>query len=228
MRAEMTQEEFNQELMCDFEASVRGAYYAEQMKFLDDNDRITDVPHDPALPVYTSWDIGLNDQSVIHYWQITRAEHRMIDCDVFRNTGLDNIIRHVKSKPYNYLAHIGPHDLAVRDYSTSKSRLAFAAALGVDFELAPNLSISDGIQAVRNGLPKCVIDRTQCYDSTEALRIYRTEYDDRRQIFRDKPFHGPESDYCDSIRYWFVAETQTSQHSLFAEPMPRSASSTVF
>lgn len=228
MRAEMTESEFKQEMLCDFEASVRGAYYADQMKFLDDNDRILDVPHDPALPVTTSWDIGLNDQTVIHYYQQTTAEVRIIDCDVFRNTGLDNIIKHLNAKPYNYISHIGPHDLAVRDYSTAKSRLAFAADLGVDFDLAPNLSISDGIQATRNLLPKCVIDRTRCYDSVEALRIYRTEYDDRKGMYRDKPFHGPESDYCDSIRYFAVSDTSTQQHSLFADPMPKAASTTVF
>ena len=115
----------------------------------------------------------------------------------------------------------------MRDYSTAKSRLAFAADLGVDFDLAPNLSIQDGIQATRNLLPKCVIDKTRCYDSVEALRIYRTEYDDRKGLFRDKPFHGPESDYCDSIRYFAVSDTQQSQHSLFGEPLKRARSSTV-
>lgn len=228
MRAEMTEPEFDQEMMCSFEASVMGAYYAEQMKLLDAQGRICSVPHDPNLPVNTSWDIGLNDQTVVHYWQRGAAEDRMIDCDVFRNTGLDNIIRQVKSKPYTYSQHIAPHDMAVRDFSTAKSRLAFAADMGVDFDLAPNLSISDGIQATRNGLPITVIDQVNCADSVEALRIYRTEYDDRRGMFKDRPFHGAESDYCDSIRYHYISDIQSQQHSLFAAPAKRPQLSTVF
>ena len=215
-------------MLCSFEASVTGAFYAEQLRFMDANERITSVPHDPNLGVWTSWDLGLDDQTVITYWQCTRAEYRMIDVDVFRNTGLDNIIRSMKTKPYNFLGHIAPHDIAVRDYSTSKSRLAFAAELGVDFDLAPRVSLQDGIQAVRNGLPKTVIDEVKCLDAIEALRIYRTEYDDRRGVFKANPFHGPESDYCDSIRYFYIADIDHQQHSLFADKMPQRVSSSVF
>ena len=228
MQAEMTKQQFEQELLCSFEASVTGAFYAEQLRFMDANERITSVPHDPNLGVWTSWDLGLDDQTVITYWQCTRAEYRMIDVDVFRNTGLDNIIRSMKTKPYNFLGHIAPHDIAVRDYSTSKSRLAFAAELGVDFDLAPRVSLQDGIQAVRNGLPKTVIDEVKCLDAIEALRIYRTEYDDRRGVFKANPFHGPESDYCDSIRYFYIADIDHQQHSLFADKMPQRVSSSVF
>lgn len=221
MRQEMSEMEWRQEMLCDFTAGVRGSYYQAELDWLEKNDRLTDVPHDPAHKVITSWDLGLDDQTVIHYWQQVGREHRMIDVDVFRNTGLEVIARHVLSQPYTYESHWGPHDIFVHEYSTNQRRVDFAADLGLDFEPNPtNISIEDGINATRVGLKKTVIDRTRCFDSIEALRIYRAEYDERRGVFRGKPFHGPESDYADSIRYYYVNEGEIRQQgSLFGGPI---------
>lgn len=220
MRAEMSEREWRQEMMCDFAAGVRGSYYQDELDFLEKSGRICEVPHDPALRVITSWDLGLDDQTVVHYWQQAGREHRMIDVDSFRNKSLSVIAKTVLMKPYIYERHNGPHDLAVREYSTGTSRFDFAASLGLEFEPnPPKASIEDGIQATRTGLRKTVIDRRACFDSIEALRIYRAEYDERRGVFRNKPFHGPESDYADSVRYYYVAEGDIQQGSLFGGPI---------
>ena len=223
MRAEMTEMEWRAEMMCDFTAGVRGAYYQHELDYLENNERITEVPHDPGLPVYTSWDLGLDDQTVIVYWQQSRVEHRIIDCDVFRNVGLGDIIKHVQSQPYQYAEHYAPHDIQVRDYTTAQSRIDFALGLGVDFTPAPNASVEDGIQATRQMLRKCVVDSTKCHDLIEALRIYRAEYDDRKGVFRNKPFHGPESDYADAVRMYAIAHHEKRQGSLFGGPIDYSA-----
>lgn len=216
MRREMSEREWRQEMLCDFAAGVRGSYYQDEIDYLEREGRITAVPHDPQLPVYTSWDLGLDDQTVIVYWQCSTVEYRIIDHDVFRNKGLQDIIKHVREKSgYQYEAHYAPHDIAVRDYTTGRSRIDFASGLGLDFEVSPNLSIEDGIQAVRSGLRRCVIDSSKCFDLVEALRIYRAEYDERRGVYRNKPFHGPESDYADAVRMFFVAHEDRKQGSLF-------------
>lgn len=222
MRAEMTKAEFEQELLCSFEAAVRGSYYADAMAFLDANDRITDVPWDPNFPCIVALDLGLDDQTVATIWQRTTAEHRMIDTKVWRNVGFDKILKELLGLPYHIGQWIGPHDLRVREYTNATSRIDFADNMGVEFEIAPNISIEDGIQAVRTLLPKCVIDRSKCFASTEALRIYRADYDERKGVFRSKPFHGPESDFADSIRYYAVTDTN-SQTSLWSTPMDYSA-----
>ncbi len=41
--------------------------------------RITSVPHDPALKVWTAWDLGIDDSTAIWFAQITRGgEWRLI------------------------------------------------------------------------------------------------------------------------------------------------------
>ena len=215
MRREMSEREWRQEMLCDFSAGVRGSYYQAEIDFLEKHDRIQDVPHDPALPVYTSWDLGLDDQTVVIYWQQGGVEYRCIEAKAYRNTGLGEIIKEVMNKPYQYEEHYAPHDIRQRDYTTAQSRVDFASGLGLDYTPAPNHSVEDGIQATRAGLRKCVIDRSHCFELIEALRIYRAEYDDRRGVFRNKPFHGPESDWADAARIFFVTHLEKRQGSLF-------------
>ena len=213
---EMSREEFEQEYLCSWTAAIKGAYYGKQMEQLEADGRITSVPWDPALQVITSWDLGIRDSTAVHYWQIAGAEHRLIDCDAFVGVGLPEIIETVRKKKYQYSQHIAPHDIKVRELGSGTSRLDIAAQLGVIFDIAPSLGIQDGIQAVRAMLPKTVIDREKCATSLEALRQYRTEYDDRRQVFRNNPLHDWSSDYADSIRYYAI--TPKSQIRFSLEP----------
>lgn len=219
---EMTPEEFEQEFMCSWSAAIRGAYYGRQIEQMERDKKIINVPHEPELPVITSWDLGIRDSTVIHYWQIAGREVRMIDCSAFTSTGLPEMIKHVSQKPYNYSQHIAPHDIRVRELGSGKSRLDIAASLGLSFDIAPQLHVQDGIQSTRNLLKRCVIDKTKCSDSLEALRQYRTEYDDKRQIFSDKPLHDWTSDYADSIRY-FAISTHNTQTSLWDDSLDYSS-----
>ena len=36
--------------------------YGNLLSDADDDGRITRVPYDPAYPVHTAWDLGINDQ----------------------------------------------------------------------------------------------------------------------------------------------------------------------
>ena len=44
-----------------------------------------------------------------------------------------------------------------------KKRLETALELGIAFEVAPKLSLEDGIEAVRKVLPNCWFDKNKCH-----------------------------------------------------------------
>src|SRR5208282_6100015 len=46
-------------------STVAGAIFATELKAARDTNRITSVPHDPALPVHTFWDLGVGDATAI-------------------------------------------------------------------------------------------------------------------------------------------------------------------
>lgn len=213
---EMAREEFEQEFLCSFTSAIKGAYYGKEMVDLEERGGITNVPHDPNLPCVSSWDLGIRDSTVCHIWQIAGSEHRLIDTIPFVGVGFPDMIKELKTRPYQYSHHIAPHDIRVRELGTGTSRLDIAAQLGINFDIAPRVGVQDGIQSVRSLLRRCVIDKDKCRDSIEALRNYRVEFDDKRRTFKNNPLHDWTSDYADSIRYYAVTPINPNQISFWS------------
>jgi hypothetical protein len=69
----------------------------------------------------------------------------------------------------------------------------------------PELSLQDGIQALRMAFPRMWFDKTQCAEGIEALKLYRREWDSDKKVFRDKPLHDWTSHAADAARYMAIA-----------------------
>ncbi len=206
-RKMMTPDEYAQEYECSFEAAVRGAYYAQEMNKAENEEppRITNIPHDARLQTYTAWDLGVADSTVIWFIQPHGRELRVIDVLKGEGVGLDWYVRKLQERDYLYAKHYLPHDVEVRELGTGKSRKEVLEGLGVRVTVCPNIPIADGIQAVRMLLPMCWFDKAKCKDGIEALRMYRRDYDEKRQEFRQAPLHDWTSHYADAFRYFAVA-----------------------
>jgi phage terminase large subunit len=203
----MSADEFAQEYECSFDAAVKGAYYAKEMNDAE-SERITSVPHDPRLQTYTAWDLGMADSTVIWFFQTVGREIRVIDVLKGEGVGLDWYVKRLQERDYLYAKHYLPHDVEVREMGTGKSRKEVLEGLGLKVDVAKNIPIADGIQAVRMLLPMCWFDRTKCKDGIEALRMYRRDYDEKRQEFRVAPLHDWTSHYADAMRYFAVAHSE--------------------
>lgn len=209
-RKMMSEDEYAQEYECSFEAAVRGAYYAKEMNEAEAGDpsRIGNVPYDPRLLVHTAWDLGVADSTVIWFVQTHGREARVIDVLKGEGVGLDWYVRQLQERAYNYGTHYLPHDVEVRELGTGKSRKEVLEGLGVRVTVCPNIPVADGIQAVRMLLPMCWFDKAKCKDGIEALRMYRRDYDDKRQEFRANPLHDWTSHYADAFRYFAVGHEE--------------------
>ncbi len=208
VRQDMDEDEYAQEYLCDWDAAVKGSYYGKQMNQAEHDGRVTQVPHDPAMLTHTAWDLGMADSTVVTYWQKhdSSGQVRCIDCDEFQNTGLTEIVAHMRTKPYNYGTHILPHDAKVRELGTGKSRVEVFRSLGVEVDIVPNTAVTDGIDATRQLLPRTWFDREKCFRLVEALKTYRSEWNDERQVYNKSPAHTWESHFADSVRYFALME----------------------
>src|SRR5262245_30685463 len=74
-RATMSDDRYEQEYECNFEAAIRGAIFASEMKKIRTDGRICALPLDPSEPVHTCWDIGKTDATAVWFFQ---AHGRMI------------------------------------------------------------------------------------------------------------------------------------------------------
>jgi hypothetical protein len=211
-RKAMTDDEYAQEYECSFDAAVRGAYYAKELNEAEEGDpsRLSSVPHDPRLLTHTAWDLGVADSTVIWFIQTVGRETRVIDVLKGEGVGLDWYARQLQERGYLYGKHYLPHDVEVRELGTGKSRKEVLAGLGIEATVCPNIPIADGIQAVRMLLPTCWFDKGRCKEGIEALRMYRRDYDDKRQEFRVQPLHDWTSHYADAFRYFAVGHREVA------------------
>lgn len=207
-RKTMSEDEYAQEYECSFEAAVRGAYYGREMNEAEEKGRLTSVQYDPRLPVHTAWDLGMADSTVIWFIQTHGVETRVIDVLKGEGVGLDWYAKELQSRPYVWGSHYLPHDVEVRELGTGKSRKEVLEGLGIRTTICPNIPVADGIQAVRMLLPTCWFDKIKCRDGIEALRMYRRDYDEKRQEFRVQPFHDWTSHYADAFRYFAVGHRE--------------------
>lgn len=206
-RAVMTQDEYQQEFECSFEAAVKGAIYANELQAAREDGRVTRVPYDPVLPVDTDWDLGVGDATAIWFTQsLKTGEIRVIDFYEGSGEGLPFYADVLKRKGYSYGQHWAPHDIQVREFTSGRSRIESAASLGIKFSIAPRHDIEDGIHAGRLIFPRCYFDAEKCKAGLEALQHYRRDYNTRLNEFKPTPVHDWASHAADAWRGFAVRQ----------------------
>ena len=200
LRKSMTQDQYDQEFECSFQAAVTGAYYGQLMAQAED--RITSVPYQPELEVQTAWDLGIGDSTAIWFFQQSGREIHCIDYYESSGEGLAHYVKVLREKPYTYSdEQIMPHDCKAKELGTGKSREEVLNSLGVKCKILPADRVEDGINACRNLIPRVWFDKDNCARGIEALCQYRKEWDDRLQVFKNRPLHDWSSHPADAFRY---------------------------
>lgn len=194
------------EYYCSFEGALLGAYFADQLALAEKDGRIGKVPWETALPVETSWDLGIGDATAIWFSQTLGREIRFIDFLQASGEGLSFFVKHLRDRPYIYtFEHLAPHDVEIRELTTGVSRKETALAqYGLRFRTIPKLPKDEQIDAARRVFSRCYFDAEKCQEGLNALRNYRKEYDHKRQSFRLTPFHDWSSDAADAFQVFAV------------------------
>lgn len=205
----MSDDLIQQEYYCSFDAGIEGAYYTKYIDRMKLRQQIGDVPWEPALPVFTCFDIGVRDSTSIIFFQVAGPTVRIIDFYEKSKEGLEHYVQVIKNKPYQYSKHIAPHDIKVREFGSGITRIEKARQLGITFTVANDTSIVDGIEAVRTLLPKCYIDSVRCAKLITALENYRQEYDNKLKVYKAQPLHDSHSHAADAMRYLAVSLPKT-------------------
>lgn len=191
-----------QEYYCSFGIGAIGAYYAKYLNHMELNDQIAMVDWEPNYPVHTAWDLGVRDSTSILMFQVIGRQVNIIDMYQNSDVGMEHYINVLQNKEYTWGKHIAPHDIQVREFTSGGlTRFEKAAQLGVQFIIAPNISIMDGIESVRTTLPRVYIDNVKCKILIAALRNYRKQYDTATKTYKPQPLHDANSHVADALRY---------------------------
>jgi hypothetical protein len=219
LRKALTPEQYEQELECSFEAAILGAYYGKEVADAEKAGRITDVPYDTDMPVWTAWDLGMGDSTAIWFFQVAPDGVRFIDHYEAHGKALDHYAAVLHAKPYKYAEDWVPHDARVRELGTGRTRIETLKELNRKPRLVPDHKVEDGINAARVGFGKFWFDAGKCKYGLEALRQYRTDYDEKLKVFKNTPKHDWTSHTADAFRYAAMAWRELAAP--VEKPMPK-------
>lgn len=198
-----------------FEATVEGAYYAQQMAKAELEKRIGNFPAVADHPVHTAWDIGVSDATAIWFFQRLIGAVRLVG--YYENSGeglehyLDKLDDMAHENGWQYGSHFMPHDIRVREWTGGKTRIEVMLAevykrrLGKHVEKVADATIADGIDAARRLLADCEFDAGPCAEGLKALKGYRKDWNEEMGTWRDRPRHDANSHAADAFRYLAVS-----------------------
>ncbi len=207
----ISENKIQQEYYCSFFGSIDGAYYSAVILQAEQEGRIRNLPYDKTLPVSTFFDLGFNDHTSIWFAQRVAQEIRVIDYYANRQQGLDHYAKILKEKPYVYEAFYFPHDIAVSELGTGKTRKDIAEGLGlkpIRVVQRPQY-VMNGIEAVRSIFNRCYFDEEKCRDGLNALKCYAAKVNEQKEIIEDQPIHNWASHPSDAFRYLALSDFTT-------------------
>ena len=198
---ELSEDMVQQEYFCSFEMGQDGYFYSSILDKMRLKGQIGIVAWEPMYKVHTAWDLGINDPTVIIFYQTIGNVVNIIDYYSASNRAIDHFVNVVLNKPYTYGKHFPPHDIAVREQGSGLTRREMYKRLGINFSEPYNIDLLDGIEVVKATLAKIWIDETKCKDLLKSLYAYRQEWDSNRKQYKGIPLHDDASHGSDALRY---------------------------
>ena len=193
-----------QEYFCDFTVGALGSYYSKYVNDLDLAEQIGEVAWDKGYPVWTFWDLGVDDHTAVIYAQFIGNKICIIDFDMDNNLGTEHYIKKVLEKPYLYAGHVWPHDGDHRQKMTGERLSDMAANLGLKTTQATQTSRAAGIEKVRRTFSKFWIDEGKCRKLITCMRDYRKKYNAETKKYSEEPHKDYTTDAMDALRYLCV------------------------
>lgn len=187
-----------------FEQAIEGAYFAPQLTHAEINGAIGRFPIDHKFGVNTFWDLGRNDMTAIWLHQRIGTRDRFVG--YYENSGehISHYINWVndwaKERRVKFDDHFWPHDGARQDLFLTDGRMAEAEKLGLKPTIVQRTNNKmEDIDAARARMANCDWDAHECEQGLKRLRHYRKEWDEQREVWKDRPRHDNNSHGADAF-----------------------------
>lgn len=187
-----------------FEQAIEGAYFAAQLAHADKRGNIGRYPYDPRYPVNTFWDLGRNDLNTIWLHQRVGPRNRFIGYHENSGEHISHYARWMRDwqadTDCQWGDHYWPHDGKREDLFLENGRLGEAEKHGLRPKIVSRVSDKmQAIDAARAVFPSCDFDEVGCATGLKRLRHYRKEWDEDREVWRDRPRHDINSHGADGF-----------------------------
>lgn len=179
-----------------------GAYYAKQLAEVYARGGVMRLLPERNYPIYTGWDIGVDDETAIWAAQPVGRELRLLEYTQDNGQDAAYWARWVIDRGYDTGYALLPHDAGHREKGTLKTYEDHLREAGLQRTLVVPVtrSIMTDIQEVRATLARCVFDADGCREGLKVLGAYHVEWDDKAQSPKLKPEHNWASHGSDAKR----------------------------
>lgn len=196
--AEMGHSKYQQEYECSFDAAVEGSIYGSDLENIRRLGRVTNFDYNPNVPVNTAWDLGWDDATFIWFFQQVGPNVMVIDCIQTSGASIPLLVQMLREKPYHYGYHLLPWDVGVTELGSGKSRISIFKECGLRPTVGKKANPYDRIEAGRQLLYNAYFNEGSCLQGLDMLALYRREFDERTQTFRETPRHDQASHAADA------------------------------
>lgn len=227
MQKIMDPEEFAQEMLCSFEASTRGAFYARQVEQAEQAGRVSTAhTAQPGLPIHFALDLGWRDDTTLWAWQDRPGAQALVVSTQAGNTRpISHYISLIAQTCRDFACPRGtvwlPHDAKAKSLQTGLSTVEQFIRVGIRPKIVPELDLMDGIAVARATFEQYHFALPHAKDGVFALKSYHKEWDEDKKVYRDKPAHDWSSHYADAFRYMCVARSTYIRQTAEAEKMQK-------
>ena len=195
-----------------FEQAVEGAIYGDEMTFLRERGRITELPIDPLTPVNTFWDLGSNDHTAIWLHQEIGQWHHFIGYMQDTHVGLRKWWQRLEDFRSehgferwgkHWLPHDGKSERQGEEIESAYSILTDKLNVK-NLDIVPRVhAVATGIDLTREAMTKQArICPVKCADGIKCLDAYQYLWDEKRGMWSSEPFHNWASNGSDAFRQW--------------------------
>lgn len=201
-------QEFPSTIAEAFLSSSDAFYFASGIQKAYQESRCLYTPIFDALqPVYIAMDIGLNDLTVIIFFQVVHGEIRVIDYYEDSNKDVDFYAKFLlQDKKYLYHTIFLPHDSQKRDpldidnsYERDFRRLF--SGTSTKFVVLKRMDKQLQISHARVKLDRCVFNVTKVKKLLDKLGKYRKRWNESLGLYTEEPLHNDASHYADAYQY---------------------------
>lgn len=216
-RRTMSEDEYEQEYECSFNAGLSGAYFAKELTRAEKEGRIGSVPYDPNLPVDLYLDLGVNDMAAVWFVQSLRGRHRAIDYYEICGASIEEFVKDVRRKNYVLGEWVLPHDANARDFSTGKAQVQIFHNLGArPTRIIPRVGTKrESINAARMVFPLVEFDKVKCKRGLECLANYQRKWNSKNNVFEESPLHNWASNGADAFQQFGLGCRTDSRNTNF-------------
>jgi hypothetical protein len=201
-------QEFPSTISESFLTSSDAFYFAEAINQAYQTNRCLSTSlYDVLLPVYIAMDIGVNDLTVMVFFQIAHGEIRVID--YYEDSDKDvpfyaNFL--LQDKKYTYHTIFLPHDSAKRSildvtntYERDFKRLF--SGTNTRFHILKRMDKQLSISHARIMLSRCVFNVSKVKPFLDQCSKYRKTWSEQMGKYTEVPYHNVASNFGDCLQY---------------------------